>query len=403
MLDEKYKDKLINTLCQLVRIPSRSSDEGGEEGVIQSLVAKSMKDTGARVRTFDIDDIPAFRNHKLCHGPNRQYNGRPTVIGEIGDRDAPALLVLAHSDTVQITSPEKWSADPFSGQIRNGAVYGLGAGDDKWGVSTILTIIQALMEKGKSFKRRVIFASTIDEENGVGNGLLMLMLAGIKAEAALYLDGTDGYINIGNMGGSFIYLKPIRAIDKEKLSHHALQLEKACQKMNKNRKLLFDRPFYENENWIKEHSPIFNRINDKNGNIFMINFYTFPEEKRLSVCKNLEKMVAGALGKDFVNYKLKYNEPWFEPAFMGVEVPLVKQLSVSYQNIFRKPAKISITAKQDAFVLRNHADIPTVSFGISRSKGIGQFHEVDENIDIEFAWKCCCITYETIYEWLNIY
>ena len=359
-----------------------------------------MKDTGARVRTFDIDDIPAFRNHKLCHGPNRQYNGRPTVIGEIGDRDAPALLVLAHSDTVQITSPEKWSADPFSGQIRNGAVYGLGAGDDKWGVSTILTIIQALMEKGKSFKRRVIFASTIDEENGVGNGLLMLMLAGIKAEAALYLDGTDGYINIGNMGGSFIYLKPIRAIDKEKLSHHALQLEKACQKMKKERDPMYDRPFYEN-NYARKNSPSLFHLNDVNGNIFMINFYTFPEEKRLPTCKSLEKMVEDALGKDFSDYKLTYNEPWFEATFIGTDLPLVKQLGVSHRRITGKPAKIATSAKDDGFLLNNHADIPTVRFGVSRTEGPGALHQVDEKVDIEFAWKCCCITYETIYEWLS--
>ena len=400
MLDEKYKDKLINTLCQLVRIPSRSSDEGGEEGVIQSLVAKSMKDAGARVRTFDIDDIITFRNHKLCHGPDRQYKGRPTVIGEIGDRDAPALLVLAHSDTVQITSPAKWSADPFSGQIRDGAVYGLGAGDDKWGVSAILTTIQALMETEKSFKRKVIFASTIDEENGVGNGLLMLMLAGIKAEAALYLDGADGHINIGNLGGSFLYLKPIQAINKEKLNHHALQLEKACQKMKKERDLLYDRPFYKN-NYARKNSPSLVHLNDVNGNIFMINFYTFPEEKRLPTCKSLEKMVEDALGKDFVNYELTYNEPWFEPSLARTDLPLKGQIAEIYHKIMEKSAIISTISKQDTFIFNNYANIPTVSFGAARSEGPGGFHQVDENINIEFAWKCCCVVYETICRWLS--
>lgn len=399
MLNEKYKDKLINTLCQLIRIPSRSSDEGGEEEMIQSLVAKSMKDAGARVRTFDVEDIPTFRNHKLCHRPNRQYKGRPTIIGEIGDKGAPALLVLAHSDTVQIDSPEKWSVDPFSGQILNGMVYGLGVGDDKWGVATILIIIQALMELEKIFTKRVIFVSTVDEENGVGNGLLMLKLVGLKAEAALYLDGSDGDINIGNMGGSFLYLKPIKMINKKKLKHHAFQLERACQKMSKEREPLYNRPFFEN-NYIGKCSPILKNINDVNGNIFMINFYTFPEEKRLSTCKSLEKMVAEALGKDFSDYKLTYDEPWFEPSFIGTDVPLMRQLAEIYHKIMGKPATISIIPKQDSFILNNYADIPTVSFGPCRSKGYGAYHHVDENIDIEFAWKCCCVTYETIYKWL---
>lgn len=397
----KYKNNLMDTISKLVQIPSRSSIEGGEEGMIQSLVAKSMKDTGARVRTFEANDVPEFFNHQLCHGPDRQYKGRPTVIGEIGHRDAPALLVLAHSDTVQITSPEKWSVDPFSGQISNGKVYGLGSGDDKWGVAAILTIMSALMEKGELFERRVIFTSTIDEENGVGNGLLLLMLAGIKAKTALYLDGADGNISIGNMGGSHLHLRPTSSTSKKKLNNHALMLEEACKKMNKKRRHLYDHPFYENNNWTKEHDPVFKLINDKYGNVFDINFYIFPEEEKLSASKRIEEMVAGALGKDSSEYKFTYDELWFEPAFVGVEVPLIKQLSTSYQNIIGKPAKISIIPKQDAFILTNHADIPTISFGISRSEGPGQFHEVDENIDIEFAWKCCCVVFETIYKWLN--
>ena len=400
MFDEKYKDKLIDTLCQLVRIPSRSSINGGEEGMIQSFIADSMKNAGISVRTFEADDFPAFRDHELCHGPDRQYKGRPTVIGEIGDKDAPALLVIAHSDTVKITSPEKWSVDPFSGQIRNGAVYGLGVGDDKWGVATILIVIQALMEKEKIFKRRVIFASTIDEENGVGNGMLLLMLAGIKAKSALYLDGLDEIVSVGNCGGSCLYLKPIRPINEKKLNRHTLQLEEECRKMNKERQHLFDRPFFK-DNYGRRYSPVLKRCNDVSGNVFGIHFYTLPEEEKLSSCKNLEKMVSNALGKDFSDYTLVYDEPWFEPVLIGTDVTLVKQFASNYREIIGKPAKIATTAKGDGFILVNHADIPTVRFGISRSEGPGAVHQVDENVDIEVAWSCSCVVYKTIYKWLS--
>ena len=76
-----------------------------------------MRQAGARVRTFEADDMPEFRSHKICHGPNRQYKGRTTVIREVGPVDAPALLVLAHSDTVQINSPDDWTFDPFCGAV----------------------------------------------------------------------------------------------------------------------------------------------------------------------------------------------------------------------------------------------------------------------------------------------
>ena len=46
-------------LCEFIRLPSRSTPEGGEEGRLQRLVAGKMKDLGARVRIFDPTDIPS--------------------------------------------------------------------------------------------------------------------------------------------------------------------------------------------------------------------------------------------------------------------------------------------------------------------------------------------------------
>jgi len=89
-LSETCKQALIDDLCGLVRIPSRSLPEGGEEGQLQELVADRMRRSGARVRTFEADDYPEFLADGLCHGPDRQYTGRPTVVGELGPEDGPA-------------------------------------------------------------------------------------------------------------------------------------------------------------------------------------------------------------------------------------------------------------------------------------------------------------------------
>ena len=153
-LDENYKTTYLEELCELIRIPSRSTPEGGEEGPLQRLVAGKMKNLGARVRTFDPADIPGFLTHPLCSQPDRQYADRPTVLAEIGPQEAPALLVLAHSDTVPITKPGEWSFDPFGGEIRDGNVLGLGVSDDKWGTAALLTILRALADsKNRSGKR----------------------------------------------------------------------------------------------------------------------------------------------------------------------------------------------------------------------------------------------------------
>src|SRR5260370_29149110 len=102
MLDERYRAELIADLCRYVRMPSRSSATGGEEGALQAVIAEQMRSAGARVRVIEAGEMPDFYDHPLCHGRDRYYAGRPMVVGEIGPVDTPALLLLAHSDTVQI-------------------------------------------------------------------------------------------------------------------------------------------------------------------------------------------------------------------------------------------------------------------------------------------------------------
>ena len=64
---------------------------------------------------------------------------------------------------------------------------------------------------------------------------------------------------------------------------------------------------------------------------------------------------------------------------------------------------ITTISKQDAFVLTNHAGIPTVSFGpTSRVTGKGAFHSVDECLAVEEAWTGCRIAADAVFRWLEI-
>ena len=146
-----------------------------------------MREWGGRVRSVLVDDIPAIRKSSLFHGPDRDYEDRPTVVGELGSKDALALLIVAHADTVQLGCAgraEDWTVDPFGAEIRDEYMYGLGGGDDKWGIAVMLTIARALQDAGVPPDRRLILASTIDEEHGVANGMNILLNIGIQAGLA---------------------------------------------------------------------------------------------------------------------------------------------------------------------------------------------------------------------------
>lgn len=86
-----------------------------------------------------------------------------------GDGSARPIVLLNHMDVV-LASPEYWRVPPFSGAIRDGAVWGRGALDMKGeGVVQLMTMI-ILKRAGVPLKRDIIFLATADEEVGQGVG-----------------------------------------------------------------------------------------------------------------------------------------------------------------------------------------------------------------------------------------
>ena len=396
-----YQEPLIDRLRQFIRIPSRSSSTGGEEGVLQQRMASEMSRLGARVSVFEASEVSGFKTDPLCHGPRRNYNGRPTVTGEIGPMEGPCLLVLAHCDTVQIFQPDSWTVDPFSGELRDGSIYGLGASDDKWGLASMLTMIQAVGDSGLALRKRIIFASTIDEENGVGNGALLLHLRGVQAEAALYLDGANMEINIGCLGGSNFYLDPIETLSIERISSDVACLADACSTFSKQRMPLFQIPFYD-RNAAHDRSVQVRLDRNDSGPRIVMPFYTLPDEDAADFRGELEKVVKGALNKRASDYRGSYRQPWFEAALVSQQTPLVKYLSASHRQVLGEPAKITTISKQDSFVLTNHSGIPTVSFGCARRfSGPGAYHCPDERLDVDELWNGFQITYGALCRWLE--
>jgi succinyl-diaminopimelate desuccinylase len=367
---------LVDVLRQLVRIPSRSTALGGEEGDVQRLVARYFHDAGGRVRTVSADQLPQFRTHPLCHGPDRHYADRPTVIAEFGPVSEPALLVVAHSDTVPLFAPDEWTVDPFGAIERDGAIYGLGVSDDKWGLATMVAIATAL--KGEALQKRIVFVSTIDEENGVGNGMLLLMLAGVTAEMGLYLDGQQMHVLRGGLGGSNLYLRPRRAFTTAERDAHVAALRVAAEKASRERARLFDQPGFE-DNVIREISvQVFVRADDDGA--IRLPFYQVPGESRADLQAQVERVAAEALGpRAMADYDISYREPWFEPSLLPDDHPMVRHVARAARDVLGREPTITTVSKQDNFVLTNHARIPTVSFGpTSRVAGRGAYHCPDE-------------------------
>jgi len=98
---------------------------------------------------------------------------RANLVARIPGGDGPALLLLSHTDVV-LADPAEWSVPPFSGELRDGEVWGRGALDMKGQVAANAVAVASLARDGFRPSGDLIFAATADEEVGDDFGLSWL-------------------------------------------------------------------------------------------------------------------------------------------------------------------------------------------------------------------------------------
>jgi acetylornithine deacetylase/succinyl-diaminopimelate desuccinylase-like protein len=87
-----------------------------------------------------------------------------------GSGEGPSLLLLSHTDTV-VADPAEWQVDPWSGELRDGELWGRGALDMKGHVAANAVAIASLAREGFRPAGDLVFAACADEEVGDGFGL----------------------------------------------------------------------------------------------------------------------------------------------------------------------------------------------------------------------------------------
>jgi acetylornithine deacetylase/succinyl-diaminopimelate desuccinylase-like protein len=91
---------------------------------------------------------------------------RANLVARIrGEGNGPRLLLLSHTDTV-LADPAEWTVDPWSGELRDGHVWGRGALDMKGQVAASAVAVASLAREGFRPSGDLIFAATADEEVG---------------------------------------------------------------------------------------------------------------------------------------------------------------------------------------------------------------------------------------------
>ncbi len=142
MTQEQYVSDAMLLLKKLIATPSVSRNEKDAADIMEQTI-----------RSYGFE-------------PQREANNL-WIIDPHYDESRPTLLLNAHIDTVKPVA--SWSRDPFSPDVEDGVLYGLGSNDCGGGLCSLLQIFRMLTEKPQSYN--LIYLASAEEEVSGKDGI----------------------------------------------------------------------------------------------------------------------------------------------------------------------------------------------------------------------------------------
>jgi putative selenium metabolism hydrolase len=352
-LATNYAGYTAGNLSKLVQIRSLST---GEEAVAKEL-KRQMLEAG-----FDEVRIDKLGN----------------VIGRIGN-GKKIVAFDGHIDTVDVGNPANWSFDPFSGEIRDGFVYGRGTVDQKGGLAVCVTAGRILKELAFDRDLTIYFTGTVMEEDC--DGLCWKYLVEeekIRPDFAVITEPTNLNIYRGHRGRMEIEVifrgvsahgsAPERGKNAIYMASHAcLEIEKL------NERLGFDEFFGKGSVTISEivsGSPSLCAVADY-ARIHLDRRLTWGETKE-SAMAEIEAIVKDIEAEArILNYEetaytgLRYGMEKYYPTWkIEVDHPLVTAAGKVFTGLFGKiPIIDKWTFSTNGVTINGYYKIPCVGFG----------------------------------------
>jgi len=203
---DDHRDRLIEIIRELVRIPSENTPPAGNEKPCQQYVAEFLRNLGVGPVVYDLTVVPGLQQHPLYES-GRPYDGRPNVgARRKGSGGGRSLVLSGHIDTVPRGS-QPWAHDPFGGAVEGDRLYGRGSNDMKGGVGTNLFVFEALRVLGIELRGDLVFETVVDEEFGGVNGTLGGRLMGFNADAAIISEPSFLRVCPAQRGGRTVHIK----------------------------------------------------------------------------------------------------------------------------------------------------------------------------------------------------
>lgn len=186
MVDQAYIERILARLVQIDSINPSLSATGAGEAAIAEYAGGLMEALGLAVEYHE----PA--------------PGRVSVVGRLaGPGNGRSLLLNAHMDTVAVEG----MAEPFSGAIRNGRLYGRGAQDMKGSLAAQLAAVASLRAQGIELAGDLYIAGVADEEHAsIG---VQSILPHYQPDGVIVTEPSDLQISLAHKGFVWIEVRTV--------------------------------------------------------------------------------------------------------------------------------------------------------------------------------------------------
>ena len=180
VLNQLTKEDPISLAQMMIRTDSENPP--GKEKELADFMSDTLEIAGLEVVEYDFKPK------------------RPNVVAVYSSgTSVKSLIFNGHLDTVPFGDLKKWSANPLSGAIKEGRLYGRGSADMKSSIAAFISALNAIMKSKVELAGNVIIALTSDEEDSCV-GAKDILERGYHASAAIVGEPSDLQINIAHKG-----------------------------------------------------------------------------------------------------------------------------------------------------------------------------------------------------------
>ncbi len=368
-----YRAEMIAFCQQLVRTPSLP----GEEGDVAALICAEMKRLG-------YDDV--------------WTDDWGNVIGLLRGRGTGGSVMFnGHMDHVDPGDPKDWSYPPYSGQIRDGRLWGRGAADMKGPLAAMIHAGGALAREGIPPPGDVYVAAVVQEEVG-GLGTQELAQS-VHPDCAVVGEATSNQLARGHRGRVEVIVRVRGKSVHASVPHQGVNPHGVLARFIQRLETL---PMAHDETFGRSTvAPTLYLIDQHSSNVLPgearlhLDWRNIPGETPDDVLAQLRPLldaclteVEGSQGKlllhtrDLCTYTGQAeNFPAVFPSFaLGADHPLVRKGQRVLTAALSRPVKVGVWrfATDGGHLMA--AGVPTIGFGPAEEHTV---HTVRENVPVE--------------------